>query len=168
MKLIKRNYYGFDHKMVSEKFSGDLTYVNDFCLKGTNNGYVTVAVYHAKSPDRSKGHKEFMLLYSVYEPFMEKSQYYVSGRELDQMKKESKVQGIWCKDCDSVIYSVNRHHFHKCGCANETFVDGGRDYTRYGGKSMTSIELVEINLLTDKIKKIVQPKRSQKRAKKSA
>jgi len=42
-----------------------------------------------------------------------------------------KVLAVKCKACGDTIYSRAHHDFHYCSCGN-TFVDGGRDYLRYG------------------------------------
>lgn len=41
------------------------------------------------------------------------------------------VQGVECPRCKEQIWSQYRHDFHYCTC-DYTFVDGGRDYLRYG------------------------------------
>ena len=41
------------------------------------------------------------------------------------------VTGVRCAECKEVIVSAYRHDWHTCGCG-ATFVDGGRDYLRYG------------------------------------
>ena len=38
---------------------------------------------------------------------------------------------IRCKACDDIIESTHRHDFKYCKCGS-VFVDGGRDYCRYG------------------------------------
>lgn len=53
-----------------------------------------------------------------------------------------KVQGIRCLECNTLLVSNSVHDFVGCGCPNGTFVDGGRDYTRYGGKSFDKMKLV--------------------------
>jgi len=54
-----------------------------------------------------------------------------------------KVTGVKCPNCKEEIWSKHRHDWHQCRCG-DTFVDGGRDYLRYGGKNITTIEKVEI------------------------
>jgi hypothetical protein len=44
-----------------------------------------------------------------------------------------------------------RHDYHSCGCANDTIVDGGKDYLRTGGKSLDKLVVGVIDLLTDKV-----------------
>lgn len=140
MNVKECNYYGFDHKAVAEKFEGDLTYVGDMCL---NEGQ-TVAVYKAANPDRSKGHKEFMLLQYL----RGSNRGVVAGRELEEIQKHSSHSAVLCTQCNTLLYSVHRHHFHSCGCPNETFVDGGKEYLRSGGVSRDFIQTGTYDVLT--------------------
>lgn len=56
------------------------------------------------------------------------------------------VKGIKCPNCKEIIYSRARHDFKRCSCGN-VFVDGGRDYIRYGGtENIKDIEIYEIEL----------------------
>ena len=47
---------------------------------------------------------------------------------------------VLCLSCNKVLESVSRHDFVTCGCENETFVDGGRTYQRYGGVDLSKVE----------------------------
>ncbi len=49
---------------------------------------------------------------------------------------------VYCCQCATVLESTYRHHFVQCDCPNETFVDGGDDYTRYGGKDLNKITVM--------------------------
>lgn len=146
MKIKKVEWYGFDHKVVRERFEGDVTFVNEMCLT-TQDGknYFTAAVYKAKKPDRTKGHKKYMLL------FKNGDKIYVSGRDLKELKKDRIVDAIHCLECDVVMCSLARHHFHQCGCSNETFIDGGKDYSRCGAMNLKKTRMVKLDMLTDKI-----------------
>lgn len=145
MKLRKRNYNGFIHEAVSKKLSGDLTYINDFCLDIKGVGYTTCSVYRAAKPDKSKGHKEFVVL------FFAGRQMYVTGRSRYELNKERKHSGIHCTACGTVMVSLNRHDYQTCGCPNEAMIDGGKDYQRFGAADMAKIQAVTVDLLTDKI-----------------
>lgn len=57
----------------------------------------------------------------------------------------NKFLGVMCPKCKDVIWSRSVHDFRYCGCKN-TFVDGGRDYLRYGGE-FSGIKTVEIKAL---------------------
>ena len=47
---------------------------------------------------------------------------------------------VKCLQCNTVLESNYRHDFQCCGCENQTFVDGGYDYSRVGGKDFNLIE----------------------------
>jgi hypothetical protein len=47
---------------------------------------------------------------------------------------------VKCLKCGKVLISKFRHDFQQCDCKNGTFVDGGNDYTRIGGKDLTLIK----------------------------
>ncbi len=51
---------------------------------------------------------------------------------------------IKCLSCGTVLVSNYRHDFKQCGCKNGTFIDGGHDYLRCGGKDMKLIEVLRI------------------------
>jgi len=137
-KVKEVNYFGLDHNEVDEMFDGDLTYVGHMC---TNKG-VTVAVYHAANP--LPGHKEFMLLH------MNNHGVVVAGMDKTTLKKYALHDAVLCKNCNTVLYSLGRHHYHTCGCENQTMVDGGKDYLRCGGVDMTKIVHGKYNILTKK------------------
>jgi hypothetical protein len=140
MKLKKLNYYGFDHESVNKQFKGDLTFVNDFCV---NDEYHPVAVYHAANPDRSKGHKDYLLIQTSSKGGL------IRGMNADEIDKFRYQMGIHCPKCDEVIYSIMRHDYHKCSCGNAS-VDGGRDYLHTSGEGTS---LIRIDLLTDELTK---------------
>lgn len=43
-----------------------------------------------------------------------------------------RIWGVECPACKQRIFSKDRHDLRYCYCRS-TFVDGGRDYLRYGG-----------------------------------
>ncbi len=53
--------------------------------------------------------------------------------------RKIKRNRIKCLKCGEVLESTHRHDFVMCECGN--FVDGGREYVRYGGK-LEAIELL--------------------------
>ena len=143
MKINKKdhNYYGLKTNEVCKLFEGDLTYTNTFCIKGA---YLPVAVFHNANPNRKKNHKDYMLLWM--EEGSGKYKWMVSGMNADEMEKYRHQKGMYCPDCEEVIYSVNRHDYRKCKCG-KCMVDGGRDYFR---TNMAGVP-VTIDLLTDDI-----------------
>ena len=56
---------------------------------------------------------------------------------------------IQCKSCGEVLTSYNRHDYKTCGCENETMVDGGTDYQRYGGKDLSLVDSSSTIYLSD-------------------
>lgn len=68
------------------------------------------------------------------------------------IKKEMNIKtmkGIQCKNCNDRIFSFYRHDFKWCSCGN-VFVDGGRDYLRYGVKDDNFKSFKIINFDEDK------------------
>lgn len=66
------------------------------------------------------------------------------------MKKKERAlsivqTGVQCPDCGEVIISLHVHDFCTCGCGS-TFIDGGFDYLRVGGKNPTGIKDVKVRI----------------------
>lgn len=52
---------------------------------------------------------------------------------------------VICLECGEKLISRHRHDFQSCSCENETYVDGGLDYIRVGGKDLNKIQRFTIN-----------------------
>lgn len=52
------------------------------------------------------------------------------------------LNSVKCLCCGEVLVSKNHHHYVVCNCDNKTFVDGGLDYSRYGGKDLDNVEVL--------------------------
>lgn len=141
MKLIKINWYGLKHDEVIKRFEGDLKYVGTMPIVKILG---TAAVYHARKPNREKGHKDYMLL------FARGDKMYVAGLTKEEMEKERKHQGVYCFNCDEVIYSVHHHDFHKCACGRIS-VDGGKEYLKVSYRNISDYREVRLDLLTDRV-----------------
>ena len=50
---------------------------------------------------------------------------------------------VKCLQCNTILHSTFRHDFQQCDCENGTFVDGGYDYCRIGGKDLNLIEVLD-------------------------
>lgn len=50
---------------------------------------------------------------------------------------------ILCMNCNTLLESRSRHDFQQCDCENKTFVDGGEDYCRIGGKDLNLIRIID-------------------------
>lgn len=146
-RLQPKNWYGFNHEVVRERFEGDLTYVCELPLTlKTGRGEIRLpaSLYKAANPNRDKGHKEYMALFRNGDGLM------VTGRELPELSKDRYVYGMRCLECDDVIFSMTRHDFTRCSCG-ACFVDGGTDYFRAGAKSFERTSKAWIDLMTGEI-----------------
>jgi hypothetical protein len=56
---------------------------------------------------------------------------------------------IKCLKCGQILHSMYRHDFQKCNCENESFVDGGFDYTRCGGMDLDKIRHLDHEHIID-------------------
>ena len=65
---------------------------------------------------------------------------------LDLATMESNIvhSQVTCLECGEVLVSEHRHDYKTCSCPNETMVDGGNAYVRYGGKDLSKIELFTV------------------------
>jgi len=45
-----------------------------------------------------------------------------------------------CLGCGTILESKHTYEFQRCGCENNTFIDGGLDYSRGGGKDLSLIQ----------------------------
>lgn len=124
-KLMETNdWFGFKHDAVDKAFTGGLTYLNTFSIKGC-----TWAVYSVKKPDRSKKHKDYLLLRTSINALTLKTNLIVAGISKKDMANEKAQDCVLCEKCDYVIFSRNRHDFVTCLCKS-CFIDGGKDYLR--------------------------------------
>lgn len=144
MKIIQKNIHNFNHDKVNEKYGPGLTYLNNFPEKKEDGDTIVWSVYHAANPDRSKNHKNFVLLGNL-----RNGNFIITGR--DDLESIRFVNGIKCEVCDTVIYSAYRHDFTECGCDNQASIDGGLDYMRVGAMDMDKIKNVRIDLLLNEV-----------------
>lgn len=62
------------------------------------------------------------------------------------MKRDKWPGCVQCLVCKEVLVSNSRHDFNQCWCDNDTFVDGGYDYLRYGGINMSKIRVLKLSV----------------------
>jgi hypothetical protein len=55
------------------------------------------------------------------------------------IKKKIVITGVICPSCTKRMFSFHVHDYKTCGCPNETMIDGGREYIRYGGHIMPKL-----------------------------
>lgn len=65
------------------------------------------------------------------------------------MEKQIILNRVQCKNCGEVLTSYNRHDYKTCECENETMVDGGTEYQRYGGKDLDLVDTSSTIYLSD-------------------
>ena len=63
--------------------------------------------------------------------------------------KQIILNRVQCRECGEVLTSYNRHDYKTCGCTNETMVDGGTDYQRYGGLNLDLVDISSTIYLSD-------------------
>lgn len=74
------------------------------------------------------------------------------------MKKTKSVTGVQCHKCGDAIRSRSVHDWRTCKCG-ATFVDGGRDYLRYGTtKECEMPKVVRIDPATGAVLRAVRSK----------
>lgn len=149
-KLKVVSFYNFKHDEVAKRFGGNLSFCAEFCVNGE---YSPVAVYKAKTPDKSKGHKKYMLLQLQQHDPNDPPRGLVRGMNQKEINKWRYQEAIHCLNCDTILYSINRHHCHGCGCDKEVSIDGGKDYTKISYTDASLYKMVTLDLLTGKIKK---------------
>ena len=132
-KIKHFNHYQFDHEMVNKKIKGDLTYIGQV-FDSSDQSW---AFYHAANPDRSKGHKEYVMLCPTH----------ISGREGKEAIAIAETSGIFCTSCVTYVYSPHRHVMVYCECG-ENFIDGGNSYIRCSAGAIP----MQFNLITKQFK----------------
>lgn len=59
------------------------------------------------------------------------------------LKLKNIMGKVKCLECGKTIESKHRHDYVTCGCPNQTMVDGGNDYCRYGGVDISKVKVIE-------------------------
>ena len=56
------------------------------------------------------------------------------------MEKQLVHNSVTCLECGETLVSFHTHDYKTCSCENETSVDGGLSYGRYGGKDLDKVK----------------------------
>ena len=56
------------------------------------------------------------------------------------MEKQLVHNSVTCLECGETLVSFHTHDYKTCSCDNETMVDGGLSYGRYGGKDLDKVK----------------------------
>lgn len=59
-----------------------------------------------------------------------------------KMTDNIKHNRVKCLECDTILESFHRHDYKTCTCPNQTAVDGGHSYLRYGGVDFNKVLLL--------------------------
>lgn len=57
------------------------------------------------------------------------------------MERQIILNRVQCRECGEVLTSYHRHDYKTCSCTNETMVDGGNEYQRYGGLNLDLVDI---------------------------
>jgi hypothetical protein len=63
--------------------------------------------------------------------------------------KQIILNRVQCRECGEVLTSYHRHDYKTCGCTNETMIDGGNEYQRYGGLNLDLVDTSSTIYLSD-------------------
>jgi hypothetical protein len=59
---------------------------------------------------------------------------------MKNMNRQMVASYVRCRACGTILQSIHTHDYKTCSCDNETMVDGGLDYQRYGGMDLSLVE----------------------------
>jgi hypothetical protein len=60
------------------------------------------------------------------------------------MEKQLIHSSVICLECGEVLVSRHRHDYKTCSCEQETMIDGGLEYIRYGGRDLAKVQINSI------------------------
>lgn len=109
-----------------EKFGG--YYLGKWCLKTVDGSWTLHQVpyiFYQPNPDTSKGHSNY---YGIFKNLITKSWIICNGKSAFEPDENNDIIGI--VDDGLVYVSRDRHNY--ITTPNNHFIDGGRDYLRYG------------------------------------
>lgn len=130
-----------DIKGIEDHYKGK--YIFESCLRAKDGGWVNqaFAIFYTEKA-HPQGSNYFAIGWKSYSD--------VAGQALiitDGISATEEFSGVLYND--EVFYSRYRHDFRQF--PNGLFVDGGRDYTRYGGSFLGDINFVKIKVNKDKL-----------------
>lgn len=125
---------------VERKYTSDdahpVKYVGEFCLRAKNGGWseYPAAVFYQPNPDTSRGHTNYFGILS------QMGSVYITNA----ISATEPFDAIQYRD--EIIYSRYRHDF-RGSSDGRVFVDGGRDYLRFGGEGMDEAKRVRLQIV---------------------
>jgi hypothetical protein len=70
--------------------------------------------------------------------------FFPKKKDVVEVSKKIVHSQATCLECGEVLVSEHRHDYKTCSCPNETMIDGGNDYVRYGGKDLSKVEIFTV------------------------
>jgi hypothetical protein len=139
----RETHYGYDIVSLNTHFEGGpFEFIATFAVRGQT---LPVSIYKgSKPPNREKGHRDYLMLFSRRDPLSDRLVTMVQGMDENEMRACRVAEGVKCGHCDGVLVSRFRHDYCTCKC-EKTSVDGGRDYLKYSGDS---VQIVKVDLVT--------------------
>jgi hypothetical protein len=145
----KRQLEWLNIEKAEEHYPGS-KYVGEFCIRQPGGSWSEspVAVFYQPNPNRDLGHTNYFGL------IRRGSSVYIMNA---LSAAEEPFEGILYRD--EVIYSRFRHDF-RSSSDGRVFVDGGRDYLRWGGEGMAEGKIVRLQIVGSEL--MVLPEKSMK------
>ncbi len=76
--------------------------------------------------------------------FIKLFEYFFGKRKVVHTPSEILHSQVTCLECGEVLISKHRHDYKTCSCPNETMIDGGNEYVRFGGKDLSKIDVFTV------------------------
>lgn len=136
MQLLPSTPYHFTEggiKIIEEKYNAK--YLGYWTTKRKNGSWNTkpVDVFYQPNPDLEAGHSHYFGM------FVQNEQVFICDAK---SAFEEPIAGILYGD-GSVLVSRSVHDYREYG---GMFIDGGREYTRYGGSDLSGIKFVNVTV----------------------
>lgn len=133
-------------KKIEETYGGK--YVGYFCILQPSGNWsqMPIDVFYQPNPDLSKGHSHY------FGVFMQNGKVCITNAI---SVTEQNILGIVAQDGE-VVVSRYRHDFRRSRDGS-VFIDGGRDYTRYGWSDGADFDgdvlpkLIEVKIVKDEL-----------------
>ena len=146
LKTSKYWYYGPKFDEYTQEKHPNAVFVEEIAIK-TSRGYTDHpgVVYYQENPPAPYTNKYFCFFKQRPDPLSDQGYWIIKG--LDDF--DPVVEGVLrtLPTGDRVI-GISRYRHDYFQFTNDGFVDGGRDYTRFGGSSLSDFTIVKVNLLT--------------------
>ena len=76
--------------------------------------------------------------------FIKLFEYFFGKRKVVHTPSDILHSQVTCLECGEVLVSESRHDYKTCSCPNQTMIDGGNEYVRFGGKDLSKIDVFTV------------------------